>query len=181
MPKILKVLTAIMFTLSWGVFLAVQADTVYKWVDDQGNVHYSDHPRPGAEKVQLPKTQTYQPVSTADMPTAAPEASTLAPTTGYKQFAITSPANQATLWYVDQVTVSVSLTPNLRSGDTLTYHLDSLSIGPTTETTVTFKDVPRGEHSVSVTLNAANGASLSASPVIFYVRQKSILGPKPPH
>ncbi|HVC38119.1 MAG TPA: DUF4124 domain-containing protein [Gammaproteobacteria bacterium] len=157
-----------------------QADTVYKWVDDQGNVHYSDHPRPGAEKVQLPKTQTYQPPSMADMPTSAPGASTVTPTTSYTQFTIASPASQANLWYVDAVPVTVSLSPELRSGDTLTYQLDGQSIGPTTQTTVTFKGIPRGEHSVSVTLNAANGATLSAGPVTFFVQQKTILGPKPP-
>ena len=158
----------------------IQADPVYKWVDAQGNVHYTDHPRPGAVKVQLPKSQTYQPPSMNDMPTPAPEASTETPTTGYQQLNIASPADQATLWYVDEVPVSVSLVPNLRTGDTLTYNMDGQTIGPTPETSVTFKNIPRGEHTVSVTLNAANGTSLSAGPVTFYVQQKTILGPKPP-
>lgn len=176
-----KAITATLFILMFCTGLAVHADAVYKWVDDQGNVHYSDHPRPGAQKVQLPKTQTYQPPSTADMPTTpAPEASTEITTTGYQQLNIASPASQATLWYVDEVPVSVSLTPALRSGDTLTYHLDGQTIGPTTDASVTFKNIQRGEHSVSVTLNAANGATLSAGPVTFFVQQKSILSPKPP-
>ncbi len=176
-----KALIATVLTLILSAGSIVQADTVYKWVDDQGNVHYSDHPRPGAEKVQLPKTQTYQPPSLADMPTPAAAASTEAPTAGHQQLSIASPVSQATLWYVDEVPVSVNLTPPLRSGDTLTYHLDGQSIGPTTESTVTFKNIPRGEHSVSVTLNAANGATQSAGPVTFYVQQKSILSHKPPH
>ncbi|HVC28969.1 MAG TPA: DUF4124 domain-containing protein [Gammaproteobacteria bacterium] len=176
-----KTLTAtLLFILMVSAGLAVQADAVYKWVDAQGNVHYTDHPRPGAEKVQLPKTQTYQPSSPVDMSTPAPQATTEVPTAGYQQLNIASPASQATLWYVDEVPVTVSLTPALRSGDTLTYHLDGQSIGPTTETTVTFKNIPRGEHTVSVTLNAANGATLSAGPVTFFVQQKSILSPKPP-
>lgn len=171
--------TVLTFTLSAG--LVVQADPVYKWVDDQGNVHYTDYPRPGAEKVQLPKTQTYQPPASSDMAMPAPESVTQTPTTGYQQLSIASPSSQATLWYVDEVPVSVSITPPLRSGDTLTYHLDGQSIGPTSETTVTFKNIPRGEHSVSVTLHAANGATLSASPVTFFVQQKTTLSPKPPH
>ncbi|HVA56163.1 MAG TPA: DUF4124 domain-containing protein [Gammaproteobacteria bacterium] len=174
-----KVLILIFMILLFGAGLA-QADAVYKWVDNQGNVHYTDHPRPGAEKVQLPKTQTYQPPPSANMSVPAPDTSNAAPTTGYTQFTIASPASQATIWYVHKVPVSVSLTPNLRTGDTLTYQLDGQTIGPTTQTTVTFKDIPRGEHTASVTLNAANGASLSAGPVTFYVHQKSILSPKPP-
>jgi Domain of unknown function (DUF4124) len=177
-----KVLITTLFLLVFGAGLAVQADAVYKWVDDQGNVHYTDHPRPGAEKVQLPKTQTYQPASAAGLPMpSSEEASPQAPTAGYQQLNIVSPASQATIWYEDEVPVSVSLTPALRSGDTLTYHLDGQTIGPISDTSVTFKNVPRGEHTVSVTLNAANGASLSAGPVTFFVQQKSILSPKPPH
>jgi len=169
----------ILLALSLGSGLA-QADTVYKWVDAQGNVHYTDHPRPGAEKVQLPKTQTYKPPSMTEALTPAPDASTATPTTGYKQFTITSPASQANLWYVHEVQVAVSLSPALRSGDTLTYQLDGQSIGPTTQTSVTFKDIARGAHTASVTLNSANGATLSAGPVTFFVHQKTILGPKPP-
>jgi Domain of unknown function (DUF4124) len=159
----------------------VQADAVYKWVDAQGNVHYTDHPHVGAEKVQLPRTQTYQPPSTAITPEPRQEeASTVTPTTGYTQFTIASPANQANLWYVHEVPVSVSLTPDLRNGDTLTYRLDAETIGPSRQTTVTFKDIPRGEHTVSVTLHTAGGSTLSAGPITFFVHQKSILSPKPP-
>lgn len=169
----------ILVALVLGIGLA-QADTVYRWVDAQGNVHYSDHPHPGASKVLLPQTQTYAPPAAAQM--SAPEPlPAAAPTAGYSQFTLASPGNQATLWYVHEVTVSVNVSPDLRSGDTITYHLDGKTIGPTQATSVTFKDVERGEHTVSATLNAANGASMSAGPVTFYVRQKSVLAPKPPH
>ncbi|MGH8283881.1 MAG: DUF4124 domain-containing protein [Gammaproteobacteria bacterium] len=173
-----KLMLAVLLALVFGLGFA-QAQSVYKWVDAQGNVHYSDHPHAGAEKVQLPKTQTYVPPSTSGMPAARPRPPA-APTAGYTQFAITSPASQGNLWYTHEVTVSVSVTPDLKHGDTITYHLDGQSIGPTQDTSVTFKDTPRGEHTASATLNAANGASMSAGPVIFYVHQKTILGPKPP-
>ena len=174
-----KAVFLILLALGLGSGLA-QADAVYKWVDAQGNVHYTDHPRPGAEKVRLPKTQTYRPPSITEAPTPVPDTSTATPTTGYKQFTIASPASQANLWYVHEVQVAVSLSPALRSGDTLTYQLDGQSIGPTTQSSVTFKDIARGAHTASVTLNSANGATLSAGPVTFFVHQKTILGPKPP-
>lgn len=176
----------LVLVLTLGVAPAGRADQVYKWVDAQGNVHYTDHPHPGAQKVQLPKTQTYQPPSMEGSGNTAvsqvpPPPLAGASTTIYKEFSISSPADKATLWYVDQVPVTVSLSPALHSGDTLTYHLDDQSIGPTSQTMVTFKDVHRGEHSLSVTLKAADGATRTAGPVTFYVRQKSIISPKPPH
>ncbi|MDE2235727.1 MAG: DUF4124 domain-containing protein [Gammaproteobacteria bacterium] len=184
MSKALLIMAVMILAL--GATTTGRSDQVYKWVDAQGNVHYTDHPHPGAQKVLLPKTQTYQPPSmegagntAASQPSPPPVAG--ASTTAYKQFSISSPADKATLWYVDQVPVSVDLSPALHNGDTLTFHLDEKSIGPTTQTMVTFKDVPRGEHSVSVTLNSANGASQTAGPVTFFVRQKTIISPKPPH
>ncbi len=44
------------------VFLFIAQPTfaqIYKWTDSQGNVHFSDKPQPGAEKVELPSVQTY--------------------------------------------------------------------------------------------------------------------------
>ena len=32
---------------------------IYKWVDSDGNVNFSDKPHPGAEEIPLPKVQTY--------------------------------------------------------------------------------------------------------------------------
>ena len=169
----------IVFVILNLVVSFAQADTVYRWVDAQGNVHYSDHPHPGASKVLLPQTQTYAPPAAAQM-TAPMPLPAMTPTAGYAQFALATPGNQATLWYVHEVTVSVSLSPDLRSGDTITYHLDGKTIGPTQAMSVIFKDVDRGEHTASATLNAANGATMLAGPVTFYVRQKSIISPKPP-
>ena len=173
----LAIFLVFILILSTGL---TRADAVYKWVDAQGNIHYTDHPIPGAQKVKLPKTQTYAAPSSTGMPTLPAPASTAAPTAAYAQFSITAPASQANLWYADEVTVSVSLSPELRPGDTLTYELDGQTIGPTSDTSVTFKGVPRGEHTVSATLNATNGGSMSAGPITFYIKQKTALGPKPP-
>lgn len=170
---------AMLLALVLGVGLA-HAGNVYKWVDAQGNVHYSDHPHPGAMLVALPKTQTYVPPDSKGMPVPRPHTAPASPIGGYTQFSIASPGRHANLWYVHKVTISVSLTPQLRPGDTLTYHLDGRTIGPTARQAVTFRHVYRGTHTASVTLNARQGATRSAGPVTFYVHQKSILGPKPP-
>lgn len=175
-----KPILAVVLALVAGIALA-QSNTVYRWVDAQGNVHYSDHPHPGASKVMLPQTQTFAAPMAGQASSGPPPLPAAAPTAGYSQFNLAAPASQATLWYVHEVTVSVNVSPELRSGDTITYHLDGKNIGPTEATSVTFKDVERGEHTASATLNAANGATMSAGPVTFYIRQKSILAPKPPH
>ena len=43
---------------------ATRAATIYKWVDENGVVHYSDQPHQNAQKVDVPAVQTYRPDST---------------------------------------------------------------------------------------------------------------------
>ena len=66
----------VLFTLmsigcSFAAVLAL-AGTVYKWVDQNGVVHYSDQPHANAQKIQVQQAQTYK--------ATQPGASTAAPT-----------------------------------------------------------------------------------------------------
>src|ERR1700729_1916615 len=48
--------------------------TVYKWVDDNGVVHFSDQPNPKAQKLEISAAQTYGSQGAASKPAAAPAA-----------------------------------------------------------------------------------------------------------
>jgi len=150
------------------------ADAMYKWVDAQGNVHYSDKPAPGATKIDVPKARTFTPP-----PVAAPEGNSSnarqnqprqprAPTS--YSIGINSPQDQETLWNVSSVTISASVSPALRSGDSVNFTLDGAS-KTVTGTSASF-DVDRGEHTATASIN---GASAS---VTFFVQKTS--SKKPP-
>ncbi len=161
------------------VFLAsanlVAADPLYKWVDAQGNVHYSDKPQPGAVKMDLPETQTF----TAPTPTGGNlnsethhQANTDAPkpvAPSYTKLEITSPAQDAVLWDVQEVSVSLSLDGPLQSGDSVSISLDGNTLTGSS-LSAHFDKVGLGQHSVTATLNSKAGNSLSASST-FYTRQ----------
>ncbi|MGH8399705.1 MAG: DUF4124 domain-containing protein, partial [Gammaproteobacteria bacterium] len=51
--------TGLIILLLLAMTTFAQADQVYKWVDAQGNVHYSDKPHPGAQKVKIAPPQSY--------------------------------------------------------------------------------------------------------------------------
>src|SRR5262249_61617017 len=57
------------FTLLLLVCSVALAATVYRWVDEDGVVHYSDQPHANAEKLQVHAAQTYKPSA---LDTAAP-------------------------------------------------------------------------------------------------------------
>ena len=120
--------------------------TVYKWVDENGVVHYSDQPHPNAEKVQVQAAQTYKaapyqalrprrrriPAIPRSRPTgAAPSA----PATEGSEFA-----------NLDALNISVRTDPLPRPGDQIFILLDGAPVngGAPTGTQFTLTPVERG-------------------------------------
>lgn len=172
-----------MFRLT-ALFLALvlipsvgMADVMYKWVDAQGNVHYSDKPAPGATKIDVPKARTFTPpqvAAPAENNETGDQPSQPRPRVakGYTAISISSPRDQQTLWNVPSVTVSVSLQPALRPGDSVTITLDGTS-QTVQGSSATFADVGRGQHTAT-----ASVGGVSAATITFFVQKTS--GKKPP-
>ncbi|NLG77928.1 MAG: DUF4124 domain-containing protein [Xanthomonadaceae bacterium] len=157
------------------------AQTVWKWVDEQGVTHYSDRPMPGATKMELSvgRTGTVPPSAAPPSPTSS---SRTTPTSGprYSTIAITSPQPDETIVNTGGVVqVSVALEPALRSGHNLQLYLDGTLVeGALNATSYTLTEVPRGEHTLVAVITDQQGERLQSSePVTFYVRQTSIANP----
>jgi hypothetical protein len=153
------------------------ADTMYKWVDAQGNVHYSDKPAPGATKIDVPKARTFTPPQVAAPAQNTETGSRRSQTqqraaAGYTAISISSPQDQQTLWNVPSVTVSVNLEPALQAGDSLIITLDGAS-QTVHGNSATFADVDRGQHTAS-----ASVGGISSQPITFFVQKTS--AQKPP-
>ena len=149
----------------------VAADPLYKWVDDQGNVHYSDKPEPGAKKIVLPKATTFTPPKSGQPAVSNSQAAEQPGNAGKPAIAIASPQDQETLWNVTSVTVTLSLNPALQADDTLIIAIDGKTM-TVSAPSATFEDLERGEHIVTASITRDNG-TLSAKPVTFYI-QKAI-------
>ena len=162
----------LLLLLTLAAMPLVCADSLYKWVDAQGNVHYSDKPQPGATKLHLPKPTTYAAPDVA-MPAATAGSETpKTPSAGaYSNFEIASPAADETFWNVQSVTVTLAIEPALHSGDTVTITLDDKTQGPGTSVSATFDGLDRGAHEVHATLQQAGGGTLIAKPVTFYIQR----------
>lgn len=168
--------------LAFVVTIPLQADQVYKWVDAQGNVHYSDKPHAGAEKVRIAPPQSYSAADQPYVPAPAHEGDGRGPVAAHKNYTITivSPQPESTIWNTRSVAVAVNVAPGLSSGDTVTFELDGKQRGPVAATSATFDDLNRGQHSVSAVLNTADGQVVKASSVTFYIREATVFHGKPP-
>jgi hypothetical protein len=159
----------------------------YRWVDENGVVHYSDRPQPGAEEVELesaPAVNIPAPRGAAGLsrPTApAAGAATNDPddATRYAALAVASPAAEETLWNIGGVlNVSLDLQPALQRGHRLQVYFDGAP-QPVNGTQFQLQEVYRGTHNLQAEVIDASGQPLIRSqPIRFYVQQTTVVRPR---
>ena len=158
---------------------------VYRSVDKQGNVTYTNQAADGAEPVQL------KPLSVYDAPDLKSADENIAGDSSdasiYKSIAITSPQADETLRdNSGNVTVTASSEPALdsKAGDRYLFFLDGKAYGkPQVAATKALVEVDRGEHQVGVAVVDASGKQLMRSkPTRFFLHRQTIFNParKPP-
>src|SRR5579862_9587683 len=106
-----------LMSLAGALLLAAPlwATTVYKWIDENGVVHYSDQPHTDAQKIHVQAAQTYKSADSAAAPGSAPAAPAAQPPPAlYQGCALSQPADDQTFTNVDSLTVIVRTDPTLR-------------------------------------------------------------------
>ena len=152
--------------------------TVYKWVDAQGIVHYSDQPHPNAQKLEVRGAQTFSALPAPATP-SMPAADQTQPSAAAYQCAITEPTDQQSLMNVFQATAVVQASPQLRAGDEVRLFVDGKQISGS-GTSFTFP-VDRGQHSVQAVIQDSTGQIVcETSTVTFFVHQASVQNPHNP-
>ncbi|HTC52224.1 MAG TPA: DUF4124 domain-containing protein [Steroidobacteraceae bacterium] len=157
-----------------GACTGAWAATVYKWVDDNGVVHFSDQPNPKAQKIEVAGAQTYG----APPPAAAPPAAAPAPATAPPVCVIDTPAAGQVFLETYAITGHVTLA-HAGEGSQTMLRLDgadiSGSLGPGGG--FALGQVERGEHTLTLQVTNDHGeVSCQGAPVSFSVRQRSAAG-----
>ncbi|NND54667.1 MAG: DUF4124 domain-containing protein [Gammaproteobacteria bacterium] len=149
---------------------------VYKWVDEDGVVHYSDQPHPGAERVDI-KQNTFRAPSAGTQPARGDAAEQSQPDRpfAYESLTFSSPTAEQTLWNIGgTLNVTLSLSPGLRNGDRVTLYVDGAS-QPIAGLSTQLEEVWRGAHNLQAEVVDANGTLMIRSdPIRFYVQQTSV-------
>jgi hypothetical protein len=153
------------------------ASEIYKWIDDDGVVHYSDQPRDGAERVNLPKANTisapiHNRTNTAGDESAPAETGPFS----YESLTVTSPAAEETLWNIEGVlNVSLAVTPALQPGHQVrVYHNGELQ-EDVRGLSFQLQEVWRGVHNLQAEILDESGKMMIRSqPNRFYVQQNTV-------
>jgi hypothetical protein len=153
---------------------------VYRSVDEDGNVIFSDTPREGSESIELRETTV--------VPALKPQRrrSSSAPVAGnvalpYESIAIASPPHEETLRDQQQVDVSVALAPGLQTdfGHEVQLYVDGAPFGnPGSATQFVLEEVERGEHKLQAAVLDRSGRELKRSKSsVFFFHKHSVLSP----
>jgi hypothetical protein len=159
---------------------------VYKTVDENGNVTYTDQPpADGSKPIKL------RPISVIEAPTyeKAPEADEESATgeeskemtlkdlrKTYKDFSIIAPQPEETIWNPEEfISVAWRVGYQLQPGMTVTVFVDGTQYAKTTDPVVQVDMRDRGEHKVTAELkDARNRRIATAEPVVFYIMQPGL-------
>jgi hypothetical protein len=160
-------LTMMLLTLAF----AASAST-YRWVDEQGVVHYSDKPREGAVEVQLQGAQGYSAMPDAG---SAKTGDSTEEAFQYNSVEIVSPYEQETLFNIEtQLSLQVALVPALRPNHFLKLTVDGKDVTdkPVRNRSFEVGGVFRGTHTAQVTVVDKDGNTVQQSGLrTFNVRQ----------
>jgi hypothetical protein len=157
---------------------AAVADT-YMWTDEEGVVHYSDRPHPGAKRIVIDapnRSGSFAPQRRAS--TTTTDDASAAEDTGpfqYESFEVATPGAEETLWNIEGVlNVSLALSPALQPGHQVRVYFDG---NPQTVSGTSFQleEVWRGVHNLQAeVLDETGKMMIRTRPNRFYVQQSSV-------
>jgi len=156
---------------------------IYKSVDEDGNVTFSDSPSPGAEEIEKKEIPT--------VPSTAPRADFSRDKNGdsddgettarYRNIAIVSPENDTAIRENSgRLSVSVALEPALAQTHEIVIYMDGSEAARSRSPAFQFSNVDRGTHTLAAAVVDAEGNELLRSDSIsFTLLRHSVQHPNP--
>ena len=177
MKQIGYLVVAITFILA-----PAHAGDIYRHVDKDGNVVYSDTPTEGSSKVEV------DPINIDSSPKAKPRDHLPSESQDgglndnvYSALVITAPEDNTTLRNTGEVRIAASLKPGLRPTHRIRFLDNGSVIAPATRNmSLLVTELERGTHQITAEVIDANSkVIISSAPVAVHVHKASILQPRP--
>jgi hypothetical protein len=167
MTRRLTILTSITLVLSAPV-----SAEVYRQVDAQGNVTYTDEPsdESPAETVEIKPTTTI----TLPKPEAVRQPEQLREKvekegSAYSKVRFTAPEDQKTFWSGNgDVSFQVTSSPGLKNGHKYEVTLDGQPVGQTASGTVNVRNIYRGTHQAGASIVDSSGVTIKTGDTISF-------------
>ncbi len=168
------------FLVAVALLLALPAQAeVYRIVNPDGSITFTDQPQQGAEAVKLPPVSTY-PAPRVSAPVQASSGQDgESADASYSSFVVAAPAPETTIRdNQGNVSMQIRVEPALQveRGHRIQFMVDGVDQGePSASAGVTFQNMDRGSHSLSARLIDAEGTTLMTAPAVtVFVRRASV-------
>lgn len=167
-------ITLLLFTLP-----AAAADKVYKKVNPDGSVEFSDQPSEGSEELPLQKAPAtrFEKSPGIDIRSSTSRQDDAG---GYEVTILSPTNNQSIRDNAGNVTLESEITPSLRRNHQRHWILDGKSLDER-EDTIQLSNLDRGSHTLRLEVIDQNGEvqAASASVIFFMIRRSAILQKAP--
>ena len=169
--RILSLLAISLFALTSQ---AAEKKKLYKWVDENGNIHYSDEPHQGAEEIEIKEVPTVK-MKTPELnlpkiidPLDAGDKAAVR-IDYYQTMALSEPSDDGVIRNnAGVITLTASLNPSLQEGHQIRFFLDGkpVSSDDPKALSATVEKAEFGEHSANFIVLDDKGNQLQASETI---------------
>jgi hypothetical protein len=179
----LSVMRMLLLLAGLTLSLAALPQEIYRWVDKDGIVHYSDQPGvPGAERVIIVSPNTYE-QEPSDLGAYAGSGAEEEPEESpYTSLSIVQPTPDQVFFGADAtVTVAVDLGGTLRPDHTLVFFVNGNRRVADGGLGLQLTELGRGTHFLRASvLDQAGNPVITSQQISFHVRQPSINTPQSP-
>lgn len=150
---------------------------VYRHVDSEGNVTFSDEPQDGAEEIEVKPVTTVTLPRPEDVREPPPEVRENADGQPYDNVSFSHPThNDAFHSGNGNVEFQVSSTPALREGHLFEITLDGQPVGQDSSGDILVRNIDRGTHQAAVHIINQSGQRIqSGDPVTFTLHRPSVI------
>ena len=171
----MKILTFLLFLI-----FSISAQTeIYKTIDENGNVIYSDmKPRDKeSEEVELKPITPIEKIPVRRSIPAPPKSTKSGESEYYSSFIIIKPSNQATIRNKQRFSVQVSIQPGLLRSHKVRLLLDGKVIETKRGLLFSLADVERGAHTITAELLDAGRKVIKSSSNTVYIHRTAVPPP----
>ena len=164
------------------VTLVAQSQEIYRWVDKNGVVHYSDQPdSPDAKLIDVIESNSYEAADAAPAADDADEPEDNSSVSPYSSFSIVSPTPDEVFFGADAVvSVTTDLQGTLQSDHTVAFFLNG-SRKQANALSTEYVGLARGTYSLRASIEDGNGTPvITSQQTTFHVRQPSVNSPQSP-
>ena len=159
-------------------YVAVQAETVYKTVDEDGNIIFTDKPSEEAEKIEIQELQTIKNPNPGQFraPTKK-ENNKDTEQAMYQALSIIEPiADEGYRANGGNVSIKLSLQPELRPGHRVIIKMDGNEISNGAALSASVNNVDRGTHTITASVVNSAGKSIISTSSTFSVLRAALGG-----